>query len=322
MIRIPKIYVRNTVLPSSSKYAGERQWSISNKKIDSNWHVHPAFMHNGKEYQYVDIAKYIASKGPDGKPCSVDVKDTEFWADISFDNVHNTAEKRNVKNGSPEQNGWHMYNIYEHHLLARLMLIEYGTSDLQTVMTGKKDGMNATYHGITNVWGYYSTWQNYRRIWLDGLLLRWGNNFSHNSEAWGCYIFQAMDYKNPGGHYVDIAEYNFPEGGDASTYLMNPLNGISNSVDRGDIFLEDYNSDVWYNRGHDDLRKRIDFHGVQDVSEWACPMPLEKISVYSTAPRGTRLGLEMGGPFTLTRHFLHYNNVDNKTAFRLAHYVD
>lgn len=100
---------------------------------------------------------------------------------------------------------------------------------------------------------------------------------------------------------------------------MNPLNGISNSVDRGDIFLEDYNSDVWYNRGHADLRKRIDFHGVQDVDDWLCPMPLEKISVYSTAPRS---GSEMGGPFTLMRHFLYYHGADHETAFRLAHYVE
>ena len=75
-------------------------------------------------------------------------------------------------------------------------------------------------------------------------------------------------------------------------------------------------------RGHIDRRKRIGFHGVQDISMHTKPMPLEKISVYSTAPRDTRLGLETGGPFTLMRHLLNYGCADPRTAFRLAHYVE
>ena len=41
-----------------------------------------------------------------------------------------------------------MYNVYEHHLLVRLMLIEYGTADLQYEMVDNVVGRGISYYGI------------------------------------------------------------------------------------------------------------------------------------------------------------------------------
>lgn len=62
MVYIPKIYVCNTMLPNTAKYAKKWQYSIAPEKIDENWHVHPAFMNNGKEANGIYIGAYCASK--------------------------------------------------------------------------------------------------------------------------------------------------------------------------------------------------------------------------------------------------------------------
>lgn len=165
MVYIPKIYVRNTQLPATAAYAGKWQCSISNKKIDDSWHVHSAFMNNGVEVSGIEIGKYIASKDVDGTPLSV--QDGAPWTAIAEADIPTCVNKRNINGDSADRQGWHPYNIYEHHLLARLMLIEYGTGDLSKAITGKEGGTNATYHGITNVWGTDGT-----RIYLPGIYLR------------------------------------------------------------------------------------------------------------------------------------------------------
>ena len=213
MVYIPKIYVCNTMLPNTSKYAGKVSYSIAKEKLDDTWHVHPAFMNAGKEMSGVQIGKYLASKDSSGKAASI--KGATPWTSITRDTAHSLGSNRNVSGGTAEQTGWHCYNIYEHHLIARLMLIEYGSSDLQTLLTGSDSGMDAKYHGIEMVWGGTSYGE-----WFDGIDTL-GTNRS------------VRIFKNDGSQtYVDTGITPCGAG-----WLKDVLHNKGTNYDLGDVFL-------------------------------------------------------------------------------------
>lgn len=165
MVYIPKIYVNNTKL-TKGKYAGKWQYSISGTKLDSSWHVHPAFMNNGVEMSGIQIGAYIASKDSSGKAASI--KGAAFWTSINFADSQKAAKSRNVNNGTKEQKGWHMLNVYEAHLVNRLMLIEYGTTNLLPHLKGSN--ADPAYRGINILWG------GSKRHWFDGIDTKGSSN--------------------------------------------------------------------------------------------------------------------------------------------------
>ena len=170
-------------------------------------------MNNGKEMSGVQIGKYLASKDRSGKAASI--KDARFWTYITQNDAHKAGLTRNVSGGTGEKTGWHMYNIYEHHLIARLMLIEYGSSDLQTLLTGSDSGMDAKYHGIEMVWGGASYAE-----WFDGI-----DTLGTNGAV--------RIFKNDGSQtYVDTG---IAPGGDG--WLKDVLLNKGTNYDLGDVFL-------------------------------------------------------------------------------------
>ena len=161
VVFIPKIYVMNTAL-ASGKYAGRPAYFISGTK-DDGYHCHPAFMQSGAEAPTgIEIGVYGAGKDSSGKATSTSWSNT--WTSTSYNDIRTAAHTRNVAGGTDEQMGWHAYNIYEHHLIARLMLIEYESADLPTLLGGNRKATDVTYHGIEKVWGG-NGWCE----WLDGL---------------------------------------------------------------------------------------------------------------------------------------------------------
>ena len=136
-IFIPKFYVRNDTAPAGADYAGKKRWSISEKPQDG-YHIHPSFVTNGAE-------------NAEGVLIGEDIVDSS----IAYTGIK--AKAQNSYSAEP-------YNIYDHHLIARLMLIEYESADLQTLLTDSNTGMGATYHGIKNVWGAASKGE-----WFYGL---------------------------------------------------------------------------------------------------------------------------------------------------------
>ena len=111
--------------------------------------------------------------------------------------------------------GFHMENIYEHHLIARLMLIEYGSSDLQTLLTGSDSGTDAKYHGIEMVWGGASYGE-----WFDGI-----DTLGTNSAV--------RIFKNDGSQtYVDTGIAPCGSG-----WLKDVLHNKGTNYDLGDVFL-------------------------------------------------------------------------------------
>ena len=213
MVYIPKMYVKNEKLPDTATYAGKYAYLIAPDKIDDTWHVHPAFMNNGKEMSGVQIGKYLASKDSSGKAASI--KGARFCTNITEDDAHKAGLTRNVSGGTGEKTGWHMYNIYEHHLIARLMLIEYGPSDLQTLLTASGGGMDAKYHGIEMVWGGASYDERF-----DGI-----DTLGTNSAV--------RIFKNDGSQtYVDTGITPCGEG-----WLKDVLHNKGTNYDLGDVFL-------------------------------------------------------------------------------------
>ena len=152
MVRIPRIYVKNVVLDGGT-YKGKSAYFMSKEKLDG-YHVHPAFMNGGSAARALDLSCYEASKDSSGKPASVST--TTFWQNINRNDAIAACDKRNVSGGTADQTGWHCWDIYCQHLLARLMLFEYGT----TGFAFQEDGTDFVYRGIHQPAGnpQFPTW--------------------------------------------------------------------------------------------------------------------------------------------------------------------
>lgn len=158
-VRIPKIYVKNSVDEN-----GLITREIS-QKLQKGYHCHPAFLQYDPE-QEVTLERdsiLIASNVVDGDPVTFEQAQTAIngiggtqqtlsgstygeWKTFSGNTKHET----------------HMYNIYEHHLIAALMLIEFETTNIKSAMELEQTAATANWRGITQHWGDINEW-------IDGL---------------------------------------------------------------------------------------------------------------------------------------------------------
>lgn len=122
---IPNIWVSNETLPSGAVYEDCFAYMISDKP-KAGYHIHPAFVTNGN----------TNSSG-------VLIGEDIIAGSFSYNEL---PEKAALYNAEP-------FNIYDMHLIARLMLIEHGNSNIQKSLTGFDGKMGVTWHGIKNVWG-------------------------------------------------------------------------------------------------------------------------------------------------------------------------
>ncbi|MCI7330226.1 MAG: hypothetical protein MR866_02045 [Selenomonadaceae bacterium] len=200
MVRIPKFYLKVAAL-TSGVHAGQRAYLISDVAREG-YHIHPAFMSNGKEMDCFYYGAYEASMAgyPNGdhwdstgkqrsltgpKACSL--PNVHVWNYVLPEFARLACEARNT--GTGEQAGWHIQNVYEVNAVAILMLVEYGTTDMMsaigygctvghgghvftttgnpygddyTVLTGTTD---AVWRGIHELWG--NCWEHYYGITTD-----------------------------------------------------------------------------------------------------------------------------------------------------------
>ncbi len=155
---IPITYVKTETI-ADGPYAGKNCWWIADGQ-ETGFHVHPAFIGSDGQPHNLQIASWIASKQND-LPFSEDkgIKDTGYWSYISYNTVHDMSLPA----------GMRPYSIYDHHFLARMMLTEFGTPDVQTQTV---DGVAWTgdnrisYHGIHDPFGTPGGGEWY---YLDGL---------------------------------------------------------------------------------------------------------------------------------------------------------
>lgn len=132
---IPNIWVKN----EGSGGQGTL-YTIHEEEVEGS-HIHPAFVTNGEV-----------------NPTGVLIGEDIVGGGQKYTDLLTAAAQYGT--------GVLPYNIYDHHLIARLMLIEYESADLQTLITGSNTGQNANYHGIKNAWGDAT---NSRHFWIYGL---------------------------------------------------------------------------------------------------------------------------------------------------------
>ena len=155
---IPITWVKTETL-QSGPYAGKNCWWIADYAAEG-FHVHPAFIGQDGQPHNLQIASWIASNKND-VPFSEDKGNgpSGYWNSISYNDMHAKGWM---------SSGLRPYSIYDHHFLARMMLVEFGTPDVQsqTVDGVAWTGVNrVNYHGIHDVFGT----PNYNEyFWLDG----------------------------------------------------------------------------------------------------------------------------------------------------------
>ena len=157
-VEIPVTYVKTETL-ADGPYAGKNCWWTADGPVDG-FHVHPAFIGQDGQPHPLQVAAYDASN-KDGVPFSENSVSKDYWRNVSYNDVH-------AKGWMAD--GVRPYNIYDHHFLARLMLTEFGTPDIQTQIV---DGIEWTganrivYHGMYDLFGHVDQIRKWH--WLDGL---------------------------------------------------------------------------------------------------------------------------------------------------------
>jgi|GEM_PF-5971965 len=190
-IFLPNIFVRNEKLSAGATYEENFAYMISDKP-KPNYHIHPAFVTNGK----------INDSG-------ILIGEDIISGNFAYNEISAKAAEFNAM----------PFNIYDMAILARLMLIEFGASNIQKELTGIDGKMGATYHGIKNVWGGEDFGQ-----WYYGLTTEDGTIHILNSK---------MD-----GSMVDTKI--IPAG---SGYPKELLTAKTLNYDLGDVFLAKSQSD-------------------------------------------------------------------------------
>lgn len=167
MIYVPKTYTKEGKL-TSGKYAGSRYWMTSKTKGEG-FHLPACFMYKGQELDHFCFGAYEASRGSDGKPESK--SGATPWANAgSIQKAIDACNSRNTGASGSEQYGWHLQTYYERSFIARLMMIECGTPDVQTAIgSGNSNGSATTCGNTSASWrGLHEFWGNYWE-WCDGL---------------------------------------------------------------------------------------------------------------------------------------------------------
>ena len=160
-IEIPISYVKTEKI-ASGKYAGKYCWWIADGPV-SGYHVHPAFMGSDGKAHNLQIGVGLTYNN-NGKPNSY--YQGTAWNIISYNEVH--AKGWMSGNVRP-------YSIYDHSLLLRMMLIEFGTSQaIYKRITDSPDYGGSEirfyiygeqiYHGINDA---FASYKNY--LILDGI---------------------------------------------------------------------------------------------------------------------------------------------------------
>ena len=151
VVEIPPTYVKSEVL-ADSDYAGKTCWWTADGPVEG-FHVHPAFVKTDGSVGTLRVGAYVAHKGANDVPLSTDPGTNYMsYPQYTYSDARTYASNKNTAG----QTGWRMYSIYDHHLLARLALTEFGTGDPQIESVTRQ-----VYRGVHEVVR--------PSCWLDGL---------------------------------------------------------------------------------------------------------------------------------------------------------
>ncbi len=152
MVKIPKFYCKVEYL-QTGPYAGKKAWFISDNP-EPGFVVHPGFMDQGSEVDFLYIGKYEATN--DGSSKIGSIAGEPFANHCTIDQFKNKAAARNT--GGVD--GFRVFNINDLAALQMLFLIEHATTDSQAAIgkgnntgafqnTGMSDDI---YRGVCQLW--------------------------------------------------------------------------------------------------------------------------------------------------------------------------
>lgn len=218
MLRIPRIYVKNEVM-KSGPYAGKSAYFM-NEQPCKGYHVHPAFMSGGQAMSALDLACYeskhsarlvdVPGNGRQYVPASV--PGGGVWQGITQNEAIAVSKWLNTDNNNPDKSGWHCWDIYCQHLLARIMLFEFGTTSFNEQVQTYPEFI---YRGIHQPAGDPAA-----PTWIPGIKIL--NGYIHISDNLGDGGLVNTGLKTPG--------VGWP-----THFSM--ING--NTFDLGDVFIAD-----------------------------------------------------------------------------------
>ena len=166
-VEIPVTYVKTETL-TDGIYAGKNCWWIADGPADG-FHVHPAFVGADGQPHNLQISAYFASNNGENLPISVDLAQSsdDYWKIISYNELHAMSLS----------DGYRPYSIYDHHFLARMMLIEFGSTNTRSQIGGgdswtSPNEPRTIYHGMYDLFGVEYDIKTSRGVgycFLDGL---------------------------------------------------------------------------------------------------------------------------------------------------------
>lgn len=313
MLRIPKIYVKNEVI-SKGRFAGKTAFFMAEHPY-KGYHVHPAFMNMGSQMSFLDLSCYEASKGKDGKPQSVPKNSgitisrgdrrSEMWQEITQPEAIRVSKLRNTSSTDPDKSGWHCWDIYCHHLLARIMLFEFGTTSFIEQSAGTPEYV---YRGIHQPAGNPNA-----PLWLPGIMKIGGN--------------------------IHVAD-NMGEGAMINTGVKAPANGWPTSFsmakgaafDLGDLFIAEKTSTKMLDGTCSDYQKftaaRTRVAQVPFITAYRGPtfsdetLPAQAEGMFAfTCPDGYVGTVDINANFAVWHGFPTWDDDGGPLRFRLAHWV-
>ena len=164
MVFIPKFYVKNMPVNTYNAY-----FICGTQK--SGYHLHPAFYDNGQATPNgILVSKYLASGTKTALDSVAGLNPKTLTRSVAL----SVIAGKNVVNGGSDRTGWHVYNIYEHHMLLRLALIEYGGTNFASL---------TEYHGVCDLGKNSSNGKTgiSAGYWVDGLKAVCGSDANYFS---------------------------------------------------------------------------------------------------------------------------------------------
>ena len=163
MVKIPKFYVKVGIAPAGTDQAGKKCWWISDTKRNG-YHVHPAFMKNGREIEQFYLGAYEAYNA--GSYVAGSAKGKSPWVSVNYDQALAACLARNKENVT----GFHLQTIYERSAVVMLCMVEKGPDVQTTIGAGNSSSSaavatgnsNAVYRNMHELWG--NVWE-----WIDGV---------------------------------------------------------------------------------------------------------------------------------------------------------
>ena len=173
MVQIPKFYFKR-YLETDSNTNTEYECIKISRYPQTGFSVHPAFLHNNSEQDYIYVGAYLASRD-------------QSWHSNAEKSIYTartlyTAAEYRTAVGS-KGSGWGFYDISTHSAIQMLYLIEFATNDSQTAIGKGVSNLSSPYtlkttggcDNIYNLTGSEINTEYDKQVVYRGIEDIWGN---------------------------------------------------------------------------------------------------------------------------------------------------